>query len=147
MENQKKKSPIDAHVIFGIWIHVQKALFALCHLKYGLWTTRFEATNRRGNTAQPGRRIFIIQLLYFATETKYWCQQFSAPFRPRFGPIIGIIGSLKYVHMKEQVLNFKTNGHLWKSVKNWRQKWAKSNASSKHVAFSLANINCFHINV
>ena len=120
---QKKKSPIDAYVIFGIWIHVQKALFALCHLKYGLWTTRFEATNRRGNTAQSGRRIHLV------TRTNY-CQKCSAPFRSRFGAIITIVGSWQCVHLKDQVLSFKMNGHLWKSVKNWLQKWVKSNVIS-----------------
>ena len=61
----------------------------------------------------------------------------SVPFRP----IITIVGSWQCVHLKDQVLSFKTNGHLWKSVKNWLQKLAKSNAISKHVAFSLANIS------
>ena len=104
---QKKKSPIDAYVIFGIWIHVQKALFALCHLKYGLWTTRFEATNRRGNTAQSGRRIHLV------TRNNY-CQKCSALFQSRFGAIITIVGSWQCVHLKDQVLSFKMNGHLWK---------------------------------
>ena len=45
-------------------------------------------------------------------------QQFSAPFRSRFGPIITIVGSWQYVHLKDRVLSFKTNDHLWKSVKN-----------------------------
>ena len=58
---QRKKLPIDARVIFGIWIHAQKGLFALCHLQHDSWTTWFEAANRRGNTAQPG----------------HTCQQFS----------------------------------------------------------------------
>ena len=60
-------------------------------------------------------------------------QQFSAPFRSRFSPIITIVESWQHVHLKDQVLSFKTNGHLWKSVKNWLEKLAKSNAISKHV--------------
>ena len=66
-----------------------------------------------------------------------FCQQFSFPFRSHFGPIITIVRSWQCVYLKDQVLSFKMNGHLWKSVKNWLQKWAKCNAISKHVAFSL----------
>ena len=65
------------------------------------------------------------------------CQQFSAPFRSHFGPIITIVESWQHVHLKDQVLSFKTNGHLWKSVKNWLEKLAKSNAISKHVTLLL----------
>ena len=71
----------------------------------------------------------------------------SAPFPACFGPNLTIVGLWQCVHLKDQVLSFKTNGHLWKSVKNWLQKWAKSNAISKHVAFSLANISEMPIQV
>ena len=94
---QKKKYSHRRNVIFGIWIHIQKGYFALCHLQHGQWTTWFEAAYSRGNTATLGR--------------KYWCQQFSA-------------------HLKDQVQSFRTNGHLWKSVTNWLQKWGKSNVIS-----------------
>ena len=63
-----------------------------------------------------------------------------SPVSVPFWPIIDIIGSWQYVHMKEQVLSFKTNGHLWKSVKNWLQKWGKSKAISKHVTFSHVDL-------
>ena len=67
---------------------------------------------------------------YCCNTVKYFCQQFLAPFRSRFGAIITIVGSWQCVHLKDQVLSFKMNGHLWKSVKNWLQKWVKSNVIS-----------------
>ena len=41
-DQQMRKISHRRNVFFGIWNHVQKRLFALCHLQHDNWTTRFK---------------------------------------------------------------------------------------------------------
>ena len=40
-----------------------------------------------------------------------------------FTPFTGIKTWSNYFFLVEEVLSFDLMGHMWKSVKNWRQEW------------------------
>ena len=55
--------------------------------------------------------------------------------------LVGIYALPDHLNLLEKVLSFNLMGYMWKLVKNWLQKWVKSdNVTQNHVRSSPANL-------